>query len=105
MDINNVAQVEIWNYPHPLRQEDWLAAGFDDLEHYVKNLVNEGSADTKRKYSYLPLVSFGSFDPKTGKKNHVLICKDTSELPTKDIEGILEFKKDVIERTNEAEAT
>ncbi len=86
------AKVEIWITDKPLREQDWLDYGFDSLEHYIEHLASEGDPVNVRKYSYLPLVSFGTFDEKTGAKEVVLTCSTFKDLPKENIEGIIEFK-------------
>lgn len=85
------ALAQIWITDNSLKEEDWLVHGYKTLAEYVNGLANEGDSVTIRKYSYLPLCTFGTFNTKTGEKKIVLTCKTEQDLPTVTVKGIVEF--------------
>lgn len=90
-DAESEARIQIWATPGlPLRLSEIKTNGMEDLKSYAKMLERE-MVDPHKKYAHLPLASFGSFNPKTGVKQILQICKDYEDLPTKDIPGVLIF--------------
>jgi len=92
------AQLQIWaTEGRPLKASEWLANGYASLEDYVMSEIkghsghHENSCKTCDKYKLLPLVSFGIFNYKTGEKDIKMTCEKVEDLPTSNIEGVLEF--------------
>jgi len=95
-----MSQLEIWALPgQPLKEEDWLKSGFDSLADYVQHELNNHSGHMRKgcihcdKIKNEPLVSFGTFNPSTGKKVVKMVCNTKEDLPTKSIKNILIFNK------------
>jgi hypothetical protein len=77
------ARVQIYSLPNqPLTLSDIKASGYASLGEYVRELESEIPKDLRPKYANLPLVSFSSFDPKTGEKEVLAVFDDYSDLPS-----------------------
>jgi hypothetical protein len=89
------AQVEIWGIPGAiLTQRAWEKMGYNSLVEYVEDLVKEGDPAIIRRFQHLPLVSFGLLNVETGEKSILKLCDTVKDLPTEDLPGVLEFKKE-----------
>ena len=90
------AQIQIWVKPgEPLREKDWVAAGFLTLADYIESLRQESergyrsNGKPKDTGKNLPLVSFGIFDG--DKKTVAAICQTAKDLPNTSLPGLVTF--------------